>query len=78
MDNQMIKETIERQRNEVAKTRREIEIQRSIALCLLRIARNEEEIRVQKEILLRLCEAEAKRNECEEKINYVEIMLSVS
>lgn len=77
MDNQMTKE-IERQRNEIAKTRREIEIQRSIALCLLRIARNEDEIRVQQKILLRLCEAEAKLNECEAKLNYVESVLSVS
>lgn len=53
-------------------------MQTSMALCLLHIARNEEEIKVQQEIMHRLCEAEIKLNEAETQLNQLDIALSVS
>lgn len=77
MDKQEMERMIENNRQQIVKTRADIEVQKSIALCLLRIARNEEEIRVQQEILLRLCESETKLNEVKEKLNRAEKWLSV-
>lgn len=78
MYNQNIKAYIESRRNEIARLRKDIEMQTSMALCLLHIARNEEEIKVQQEIMRRLCEAKIKLNEAETQLNQLDIALSVS
>lgn len=78
MSEQELKTTIENGRRQITKIRADIERQRTLAQCLLLTGRNEKEIRVQQEILLRLSEGEAKLNEVEQTYNRIESTLSFS
>lgn len=77
MNEQELRKMIEDGRRQIAKIRADIERQKNFALRLLLTARNEKEIRVQQEILLRLSENEAEVGTVEQQLNRVERMLSI-
>jgi hypothetical protein len=77
MNEQELRKMIEDGRRQIAKIRADIERQKNLALRLLLTARNEKEIRVQQEILLRLSENEAELGTVEQQWNRVERMLSI-
>lgn len=77
MNEQELRKMIEDGRRQIAKIRADIERQKNLALRLLLTARNEKEIRVQQEILLRLSENEAELGTVEQQLNHVERMLSI-
>lgn len=77
MNEQELRKMIEDGGRQIAKIRADIERQKNLALRLLLTARNEKEIRVQQEILLRLSENEAELGTVEQQWNRVERMLSI-